>query len=559
VSGSISEITAVIAGTIVLLTLAISIISIVVLQQRRLFNIQQKNLEALQESEDRYRRLVKFSPIPMGVFIHDVIVYINDAGVKLLAAGSPEQAIGSSISAFVKQPTIEPSEEDLQSLFGENRQIANLEQKILRHDGHLIDIELTAIPIVYDGQDAVQVVVRDITERKRQEMELISAKDRAEQSDKLKDAFIANISHEIRTPLNVILGYSNLIMTEFRSRIRQDEIAFFESIERGGQRLMRTVEHILNISSIQVGSFELRPEVIELNSRIQKLILDLQSFATEKGLTIELQSETEHAYIHADRYCIDQALTNLIDNAIKFTNRGGVTIRVYAMDQRIGIDVTDTGIGISSEYLPKVFNVFSQEITGYTRPFEGLGLGLALTRRYIEMNGGSVTVKSRKGVGTTFTLRFMSAESLDTLQETLQLEQPQRTRQAHPHIRPAEAQRALLIVEDDLQTQEYMRVLFKKDFSIHLAASGEEAWDVLNSTYVDCILMDLSLRGNEDGLQLTRRIRQIDAWTGIPIIAITAHAFPEDKTRSLDAGCDRYFSKPFQIEDVRVAIEELIA
>lgn len=557
-SGSISEITAVIAGTIVLLTLAISIISIVVLQQRRLFNIQQKNLEALQESEDRYRRLVKFSPIPMGVFIHDVIVYINDAGVKLLAAGSPEQAIGASIASFVKQPVIAPSHEDLQSLFGENRQIANLEQKILRHDGQLIDIELTAIPIVYDGQDAVQVVVRDITERKRQEMELISAKDRAEQSDKLKDAFIANISHEIRTPLNVILGYSNLIMTEFRARIREDEIAFFESIERGGQRLMRTVEHILNISSIQVGSFELRPEAIELNSRIQKLILDLQSFATEKGLSLELHSECEQAYVHADRYCIDQALTNLIDNAIKFTNRGGVTIRVYAMDQRIGIDVTDTGIGISSEYLPKVFNVFSQEITGYTRPFEGLGLGLALTRRYIEMNGGSVTVKSRKGVGTTFTLRFMSAESLDTLQEPLALEQPPRTRQPHPHIRPAEGTRALLVVEDDLQTQEYMRVLFKKDFAIHLAASGEEAWDVLSSTYVDCILMDLSLRGNEDGLQLTRRIRQIDAWNGIPIIAITAHAFPEDKIKSLDAGCDRYFSKPFQIEDVRAAIEELI-
>ncbi len=558
-SGSISEITAVIAGTIVLLTLAISIISIVVLQQRRLFNIQQKNLEALQESEDRYRRLVKFSPIPMGVFIREIIVYINDAGVKLLAAGSPEQVMGKSIAEFVRQPVFEASEDNLQELFGTNKQIANLEQKILRHDGQLIDIELTAIPIVYDGKDAVQVVVRDITERKRQEMELISAKDRAEQSDKLKDAFIANISHEIRTPLNVILGYSNLIMTEFKTRIQQEEIAFFESIERGGQRLMRTVEHILNISSIQVGSFELRPEVIELNARVTKLIQDLNSFATEKGLTIELHSDCDSAFIHADRYCIDQALTNLIDNAIKFTNRGGVTIRVYSMDQRIGIDVTDTGIGISSEYLPKVFNVFSQEITGYTRPFEGLGLGLALTRRYIEMNGGSVTVKSRKGVGTTFTLRFMSAESLDTLQEPLPLETPLRTRLPHPQQRPAEGKPALLIVEDDLQTQEYMRVLFKKDYAIHLAASGDEAWEALNSAYIDCILMDLSLRGNEDGLQLTRRIRQIDAWSGIPIIAVTAHAFPEDKAKSLDAGCDRYFSKPFQIEDVRTTIEELLA
>ncbi|MBL0174866.1 MAG: response regulator [Ignavibacteria bacterium] len=538
--------------------LTTGIIVIIVIQQRRLFNIQQKNLEALAESEQRYRRLVNFSPFPMAVLIEGCFKYVNDAGAKLFGVLSPEELIDKPIADFGKTAFYEHAKDRIQQFLNDPRDMAFIEEKFVRNDGQIIDIEVTAIPITYDGMDAVQVVIRDITERKRSESELIAAKERAEQSDRLKDAFIANISHEIRTPLNVILGYSSLIMAEMADRVTADEQTFFESIERGGQRLMRTVEHILNISSIQAGTFELHPERLDVNVRVEKLVQDLRSIATEKGLHLETIDEYQGAIIIADRYCLDQALTNLIDNALKFTNRGGVTIRVYKQDRRVCIEVKDTGIGISAEYLPKVFNVFSQEIIGYTRPFEGLGLGLALTKRYVEFNQGSITVKSRKGQGTTFTLRFLSA----TVPETIQTELPL----IHEELadRPASEEgerssaRTILVVEDDEQTQEYMRVLLKKEFTIKVATSGSEAWDILSQNGIDLILMDLSLRGDEDGLHLTRRIRENLSFHTVPIIAITAHAFPDDKQKSLAAGCNRYLSKPFQIEELRALLQELL-
>ncbi len=399
---------AIISVTIVLLILVVGIFFIFFLQQRKILTIQQRNLEKLTESEQRYRRLVKFSPIPMAVIINGYFVYVNDAWTRLLAAISPEELLEQPLSQFNHPNYVEEAQERLRLVLEEKKEFTFIEEKMVRRDGQIINAEVTAIPIIYDGKEAVQIVAIDITERKKTEAALIAAKERAEQSDKLKDAFIANISHEIRTPLNVIMGYSNLIRSEFEDRIADDEEIFFESIKAGGDRLMRTVEHILNISSIQVGTFELRPELIEVNSRIQRFVNDMRPLADVKNLTLGFESELPSAVINVDPYCFDQALTNLMDNAIKFTHEGGVKVTVYKEDQRICIDITDTGIGISAEYLPKVFSTFSQEVTGYTRPFEGLGLGLALTKRYVEMNNGMVTVKSRKGKGTTFTMQFLA-------------------------------------------------------------------------------------------------------------------------------------------------------
>jgi len=558
-AGILTEAVAIISGVVTALVLVVGIIVIVLVQQRRVFAIQQKNLEVLTESEERYRRLVNFSPFPMAVLIEGEFRYVNDAGAKLFGAMNPDELIGKQLEEYGRTAFYEHAKSRITEFLSHPGELSFIEEKFVRYDGQVIDIEVTAIPITYDGEEAVQVMIRDITERKRQELELITAKERAEQSDRLKDAFIANISHEIRTPLNVILGYSSLIMAEMSDRIKAEELTFFESIERGGQRLMRTVEHILNISSIQAGTFELHPEPIDVNDRVETLIMDLRSIAAEKGLTLTTLNEYPGALIIADRYCLDQALTNLIDNAIKFTNRGGVKVRTYRQDRRVCIEVSDTGIGISAEYLPRVFNVFSQEIIGYTRPFEGLGLGLALTKRYIEFNQGSITVKSRKGVGTTFTLRFLSAAASDGLQEELplQVEHSAAAAYAENNSRAANG-RTVLIVEDDEQTQEYMLVLLKRDYDIRIATSGSEAWDALNQNSVDLILMDLSLRGDEDGLHLTRRIREHKTFHPIPVIAITAHAFPEDKQRCLAAGCNRYLSKPFQIEELKNTINELL-
>ena len=547
---------AIISVTIVLLILVVGIFFIFFLQQRKILTIQQRNLEKLTESEQRYRRLVKFSPIPMAVIIDGYFVYVNDAWTRLLAAISPEELLKQPLSQFNHPNYVEQAQERLRLVLEEKKEFTFIEEKMVRRDGQIIDVEVTAIPIIYDGKEAVQIVAIDITERKKTEAALIAAKERAEQSDKLKDAFIANISHEIRTPLNVIMGYSNLIRSEFEDRIAEDEEIFFESIKAGGDRLMRTVEHILNISSIQVGTFELRPELIEVNSRIHRFVNDMRPLADAKSLTLEFESELPSAVINVDPYCFDQALTNLMDNAIKFTHEGGVKVTVYRDDQRVCIDITDTGIGISAEYLPKVFSTFSQEVTGYTRPFEGLGLGLALTKRYVEMNNGMVTVKSRKGKGTTFTLQFLaekveSDDDEDRHVQVTSLEEP-------PEPVHVEG-KMVLVVEDDDQTQQYMDVVLSKEYGIMTADNTTTAWQLIERYNFDLVLMDLSLRGDEDGLDLTRKIRADERFAQMPIIALTAHAFPEDKKRSLEAGCNAYLSKPFQLEELKRLMNELLS
>jgi PAS domain S-box-containing protein len=547
---------AIIAVTMVFFLLVVGMFFYVTIEQRKLRAVHEKNIAVLTQNEQRYRRLVKYTPFPMIVFLGEIVAYINDAGARLLNINNPEDLVDQSISKYVAPEYFAILTERFRSLSEDSVDILVNEEKMVLPDDKMIDIEMTAISILFDDKPAIQAVIKDITERKQFEAQIIYAKVKAEQSEKLKDSFIANISHEIRTPLNIILGYTGLIASLFEDRIRKDETEFFESIQRGGQRLMRTVEHILNISSIQTGNFQVHPEQIDISARVAKIAQDMQPLAQEKGLTLDFVNDCRKGLILADRYCIDQAITNLTENAIKFTNKGGVTLHVYRENQWLAIEIKDSGIGISPEYLPKVFSVFSQEIAGYSRPFEGLGLGLALTKRYIELNNGSVTVKSRKGSGSSFVIRFLSSQD----DPVAILPSENQTTSAVRHVQKSASRlpRSLLVVEDDLETQKYMTSIFREEFELHIASSSVEAWDVLRHVSVDLVLMDLSLKGKDDGLQILRDIRSDSAFASLPVFIVTAHAFPEDKERSLAAGCDRYFSKPFSIEELRNAIVEFL-
>ncbi len=547
-----------ILGTVVLLTLALGIIAVIIFQQRRVFVIQRQNLEKLAESEQRYRRLVKLSPFPLVVTVGGRIQFINDAGMKIFNASSEEELMSRLIHDFIQSDFDRPDQNRIPHMLEMDSDIADVKGQLERLDGSIIDIELTAVPMMFDEKDARHIVIRDITLQERQKAELILAKERAEQSDKLKDAFIANISHEIRTPLHIIIGYGNLITNELVGKMYPEMDTYFQAIRRGSQRLMRTVEHILNISSIQVGTFQVRPEEIRVSDRVEELVQELRSLAQKKGIALNFNTECPAAIVYADRYCIDQAVSNVIDNAIKFTKQGGVDVRVYNVDRRVCIEIADTGIGMSPEYLPKVFSVFSQEATGYTRPFDGLGLGLSLTKRYVELNRGSINVKSRKGKGSTFTLQFLA----DVVEDSRYLEEGFGS--AMPVIedvkrtRDVDGLHTVLFVEDDEETQEYMSSILSKEYNLRIAANAATAWSIINTESIHLVLMDLSLQGDEDGISLTKRIRKDERFRDVPIIAVTAHAFPKDRIQSLDAGCNAYFSKPFQIEELRASMESFL-
>ncbi len=237
--------------------------------------------------------------------------------------------------------------------------------------------------------------------------DLSNAKEKVEASDKLKTAFLSQMSHEIRTPINIILNYNALIREEFRDKIKDRMQFIFDGVESSGNRLIRTLDNILNMSSIQSGNFEIHSTRINLYNMLTDIITEFSSSAVSKNLELILTSKVKDYVINGDEYSVMQIFHNLIDNALKYTQEGKVELLIYDdANENICVDVMDTGIGISKDYLPRLFSPFSQEEIGYSRRFDGSGLGLALVKKFVELNHCDVSVKSEKSVGTTFTLTF---------------------------------------------------------------------------------------------------------------------------------------------------------
>jgi signal transduction histidine kinase len=241
----------------------------------------------------------------------------------------------------------------------------------------------------------------EIDARRRTEHDLVTALDKAEHSDRLKDAFITSMSHEIRTPLHVILGYVDLLRAP-DEEIGHEKEMFIDSMKNAGGRLMRTVEDLLHISSLRTGTFKIKKQDIELVATTKSLMSNFHELAADRGLRLVFRSTLVRAQLHADSYCLEQVINNLLDNAIKYTEQGTVELSIDGTENSCIVSVKDSGIGISSDYICHAFDVFSQESVGYNRPYDGLGLGLALTKQYVELNDGEIAVNSEKGRGSEF-------------------------------------------------------------------------------------------------------------------------------------------------------------
>lgn len=251
--------------------------------------------------------------------------------------------------------------------------------------------------------------VSDIHEIKLAEKELIIAKERAEESDRLKSNFLAQVSHEIRSPLNIILSYNYMIREELKERLLNEFEDAFEAINHSGKRLLRTIDLILNMSLIQTGKQEIKIKALDLNPLLKNLINEFTPTAKSKNIDLKFDVVIDLPEVMIDEYTITQAFQNLIDNAIKYTDEGYVEVSMNQIKNKVSVDIKDTGIGISESYIKKLFEPFTQEDDGYTRRFEGTGLGLALTKKYIELNDAELKVKSKKGEGSTFSVILKQA------------------------------------------------------------------------------------------------------------------------------------------------------
>lgn len=284
----------------------------------------------------------------------------------------------------------------------------NAEKKLIKKDGKEINVIVKSVGVVDDNGDVDHYIMQllDITAIKKAQQELMIALERAEQSDKLKTAFLAQMSHEIRTPLNVILTSIPL----FEDLIPQgdDEMkVILDSVKSADKRLHRTIDMILNMSSVQSGNYKPYYESFSLSDDLKKLTEEFRSLSEDKGLTLNFTNLTGSTFITADRYTVMQIFQNLIGNAIKYTQKGFIDIILREQpNKKLKVEVRDTGIGMSKEYLQNIFTPFSQENIGHKREYEGNGLGLALVKKYAEINHAEIHVESDKGKGSVFSVVF---------------------------------------------------------------------------------------------------------------------------------------------------------
>lgn len=384
-------------------------------------------------------------------------------------------------------------------------------------------------------------VKEDITEKKMMVEELITAIEKSESANKLKDAFIANMSHEIRTPLNGILGLSEIIRDMYAGHIHEEDKELFAGIEHSSKRIIRTIDMILNYSRIQTGDFPVAYRKIELFSICDNLVKEFFNSSKSKSLKFSFENRcSKSTSIFADEYSITHAVSNLIDNAIKYTNKGFVEVILYnGEDDDILLDVKDSGIGISEDYIQHIFEPYQQEQMGYGRAYEGIGLGLPMVKKFLLLNNASIAVNSTKEKGTIFTVNFGKP--------IYQHDEKMTEEKIIKNISIPEGKNMplVLIVEDDKINQSTIKRFIERSYRTIITDSSNEAIELLKNTKVDIILMDFSIKGDMNGLELTKVLKASKEYSKIPVIALTAHAFESDRANAMNAGCDEYLAKPF--------------
>jgi signal transduction histidine kinase len=270
--------------------------------------------------------------------------------------------------------------------------------------GEIRDISLYSGKIVINKKELLYSLVLDITDKKIAEAALIKAREQAEKANQLKSEFLAQMSHEIRSPLNAVLNFHYLIKEETKDILNDNLELSFEAIESASHRIVRTIDMILNMSELQLGTYELTLRKMNITESLNKLAKEYKKNAQRKNIELKTNIELNDPIISTDDYAFNQIFANLIDNAVKYTEKGVININAHTLNNKILIEIEDSGTGISEDFLPYLFEPFSQEEQGYSRKFEGSGLGTALIKKYCDIINADISVKSRKGEGSIFTV-----------------------------------------------------------------------------------------------------------------------------------------------------------
>ncbi len=399
------------------------------------------------------------------------------------------------------------------------------------------------------------IIAYDISERKKFEAGLIEARKKSEEISSLKSHFLRSMSHEIRTPLTGISGYTEMLLGMVTDEEQKELLG---KILISGERLGHTLRSILDFSKLESGAALPSMEQVDLSEEVKKTAGFYSSLAAEKGLIFNSVTDAHITTATVDRELFKQALNHLLDNAFKFTVSGSVTIvvenRLFNGVMVIDVKVKDTGIGISPENKNKIWEEFRQESEGLNRRYEGAGLGLTIARKFIERMGGTIDFTSSSGAGTTFVLTLPVSTGGGIVTPP---EKSNKTEADLPVAATSAMKPKVLYVEDEKLNRDLVNMFLRDIVELDLAATGETGLEMAIQNRYDGFLLDINLGPGINGVEVAKKLREIDHYREIPVVALTALALNGDKESFLAQGCSHYMSKPFSKNGIRSFVQEI--